>query len=87
MANYKILIRKSAAKELEKLPHKELKRIVTRIQELANNPRPAGVEKLSGFDRYRIRQGNYRIVYSIQDNELTVWIIKVGHRKEIYRNL
>lgn len=87
MANYKILIRKSAAKELEKLPHKELERVVIRIQALADNPRPAGVEKLSGFDRYRIRQGNYRIVYSIQDNELTVWIIKVGHRKEIYRNL
>jgi mRNA interferase RelE/StbE len=62
-----------------------LQRIMERIAWLADDPRPHGSEKLSGLERYRIRQGNYRIVYSIQDDELTVWIVKVGHRREIYR--
>lgn len=85
MENYKILIRKSAAKELESLPKRDLQRVVARIQSLAKNPRPTGAEKLAGDDRYSIRQGNYRIIYSIQDNELTVWIVKVGHRRKVYR--
>lgn len=87
MASYKIFLRKSAVKELDKLPAKELQRIVEQIQGLASNPRPPGAEKLSGDDRYRIRQGNYRIVYSIQDAELTVWVVKVAHRREVYRKL
>jgi len=87
VASYKILLRKSAARELDKLPAKELKRIVDRIQGLATNPRPPGAEKLSGDDRYRIRQGNYRIIYSIQDAELTVWVVKIGHRRDVYRKL
>jgi len=84
---YKIFFRKSAAKELQKVPQPYLGRIIKRIQLLANNPRPAGSEKLSGNDKYRIRQGHYRIVYSIQDLELTIWIVKIGHRRDIYRKI
>lgn len=86
MAAYKVFIKKSAAKELEDIPKSDLKKIVEKIQALAENPRPAGCEKLSAQERYRIRQGNYRIVYSIEDEVLTVWVVKVGHRREVYRN-
>jgi len=85
MAKYKIFIKKPAANELENIPKKDLKKIVKRIQSLAENPRPRGSQKLSAQERYRIRQGNYRIVYSIQDKELAVQIFKIGHRREIYR--
>ena len=86
MEKYKILIRKSAAKELDKIPKRDLQRITKRIKSLSKNPRPSGSEKLSGQERYRIRQGNYRIVYSIQDKEHSVWIVKIGHRGEVYRS-
>ena len=85
MANYKILIKPSAKKELEKLPKKDLQKIVNKIQNLAVNPRPAGCEKLSGDDKLRIRQGNYRIVYSIEDSALIVFVVKIGHRRDIYK--
>ena len=62
-----------------------LKKIIARIEKLADDPRPLGSEKLTGEELYRVRQGNYRILYSIQDNELTVWVIKIGNRKDIYR--
>lgn len=84
MAKYKIFIKKSVANELENIPKKDLKHIVKRIQSLEENPRPRGSQKLSAQERYRIRQGNYRIVYSIQDKELAVQIFKIGHRREIY---
>lgn len=86
MAKYKILIKESAVKELENIPKKDLKRIIKRIQSLAQNPRPHGSQKLSTQDRYRIRQDEYRIIYSIQEKEFTVHIYKVGHRREIYRS-
>lgn len=85
MAKYKIFIKKSVANELENISRKDLKHIVKRIQSLAENPRPRGSQKLSAQERYRIRQGNYRIVYSIQDKELAAQIFKIGHRREIYR--
>lgn len=85
MAAYSIHLKKSAVRELEDIPKRDLARIVERIRSLANDPRPPGSEKLSGQERYRVRQGNYRIVYSIQDEELTVWVVKIGHRREIYR--
>lgn len=84
MAEYKIFFKKSVEKDFDAIPKKNLKRIIKRIGELANNPRPPRCEKLTGQDRYRLRQGRYRIVYSIQDNKLTVWVVKVGHRKHIY---
>ncbi len=87
MARYRVLIKQSAAKELEALPNKKARqRVVARIRALADEPRPAGCEKLSGHhDRYRVRQGIYRVVYSISDKELLVFVVKVGHRKDVYR--
>lgn len=85
MASYSILFRESARKDLFSIPSKDLKRIMERIGSLAGNPRPMGCEKLTAQEKYRIRQGVYRIIYSIQDTELTVWVIKIGHRREVYR--
>ena len=85
MAEYDIYFKESVWKELKKVPKNDLKRILSRIEILGDDPRPTGCEKLTGHELYRVRQGNYRIVYSIQDNELTVWIIKVGHRRNVYR--
>ena len=85
MGRYKVFIRTSASKELAAIPKKSLQKIVDRIRCLKENPRPVGCEKLSAQERYRLRQGNYRIVYSIQDKEQSIHIVKIGHRKEIYR--
>jgi len=85
MAGYEIFFRESVWKELKKVPRADLKKILSRIEQLGNDPRPVGCEKLTSQELYRIRQGNYRVVYSIQDNKLTVWVVKVGHRKEVYR--
>jgi mRNA interferase RelE/StbE len=85
MAEYEIFFKDSVWKELKKIPKNDLKKIISRVEQLGNDPRPMGCEKLTDYELYRIRQGNYRIVYSIQDNELTVWVIKVGHRKDVYR--
>ena len=85
MASYKVYFKKSVDKDLKNIPKKDLRRIITKIGGLADEPRPQGCEKLTGQERYRLRQGRYRIVYSIQDKELTVWIVKIGHRKDIYR--
>ena len=84
MAAYKVFFKKSVQKDFDPIPKKDLKKILNRIAGLAENPRPAGCEKLTGKERYRLRQGRYRIVYSIQDDELIVWVVKVGHRKDIY---
>ena len=85
MAEYKILFKKSVQKDFNAIPKKDLKKILDRIELLAEDPRPLGCEKLTGQQRYRLRQGRYRILYSIQDDELTVWVVKVDHRKHIYR--
>jgi len=86
VAAYSILIKASAEKEIEKLPKPDRVRVVARILALAKAPRPPGCEKLAGYDdRYRIRQGILRIVYSIEDRELLVWIVRVAHRKDVYR--
>ena len=85
MAAYKVYFKASVEKDFTTIPKKDLKKILRRTAELADNPRPPGCEKLTGQERYRLRQGRYRIVYSIQDDELTVWVVKVGHRKDIYR--
>jgi len=86
VARYKLRIKKSAAKELEAIPRKsDRRRIVTRIEELADNPRPTGCKRLSGSERYRIRQGPYRIVYAIEDEHLVVYVVKIGDRKNVYR--
>jgi mRNA interferase RelE/StbE len=84
---YSIEIKKSAAREIEDLPLADRRRVVERIGTLAEDPRPPGCEKLAGGERYRVRQGDYRIVYSIEDQHLIVWIVKVGHRRDVYRSL
>ena len=86
METYKVLIKKSAAKELEKVPEKDRKKIIKNIRDLSLDPRPQGVKKLSGQEKYRIRQGNYRILYQIVDKELIIYDVGVGHRKDIFRN-
>ncbi len=86
MAKYKISVKKSAAKELEDIPKRDLQKIIKRIQLLAKNPRPLGSQKLSHKEQYRIRQGDYRIVYVIQEKELAIHLVKIGHRREIYRS-
>ena len=85
MAEYEVYFRESVWKDLRKIPKKDLRNTLKRIQDLSKDPRPVGCEKLTGQERYRLRRGKYRIVYSIQDYELTVWIVKVGHRKDVYR--
>jgi mRNA interferase RelE/StbE len=85
MGKYRIEIKKSAIKELNTIPRKDLKKIVLKISSLSDDPRPKGCVKLSGMERYRIRQGNYRILYSIDDEILVVYVVKIRHRKEVYR--
>ncbi len=85
MASYRLLIKPSAADELEALPRKERARIVARIRRLAPDPRPPGSEKLSGEEKYRVRQGNYRILYSVDDGGASVVVVKIGHRRDVYR--
>jgi mRNA interferase RelE/StbE len=85
MAKYKIEIKKSAEKELNNSPHNDLKKIIQEITNLAENPRPSDCKKLTGEEKYRIRSGKYRIFYLIEDNILMVYIIKIGHRRDIYR--
>lgn len=85
MAAYKLFFKKSVQKDFDSIPKKDLKRILSRIESLSEDPRPKGCEKLTGRERYRLRQGRYRILYSVQDDELTVWVVTVGHRKDIYR--
>jgi mRNA interferase RelE/StbE len=85
MAEYKIYFKESVEKDFRTIPKKYLQKILLRIEALAKDPRPAGHEKLTGQDRYRVRQGEYRIIYSIQNKDLTIWVVKVGHRKDVYR--
>ena len=85
MAVYSLFFKDSVRKDLDSIPINDLRRIMERIGSLAANPRPLGCEKLSGQEKYRLRQGNYRIIYSIQDTQLTVWVVKVGPRREVYR--
>ncbi len=86
MARYRIDIKRSAARELARIPKTDLRRIVRRIRSLARDPRPRGSEKLSAQERYRVRQGDYRVVYAIDDAERQVLIVKVGHRRDAYRS-
>jgi mRNA interferase RelE/StbE len=86
VAKYSLEIKRSASKEIERLPTKKDRRLVVdRILGLAEDPRPPGSEKLAGEDRCRVRQGLYRIVYEIDDTSRVVRIVKVGHRREVYR--
>lgn len=85
MASYSLYIKPSAGKELEALPARDRQRIVARIQALADEPRPPGCEKLSGEQKYRVRQGPYRVLYTVDDGAREVVVVKIGHRREVYR--
>ncbi|MGH2396807.1 MAG: type II toxin-antitoxin system RelE family toxin [bacterium] len=85
MDAYKLLIKPSAVKELETIPREDRRRIVRRIESLAADPRPPSCEKLSGEDKYRMRQGDYRIIYLVSDESREVIVFKIGHRREVYR--
>lgn len=85
MASYRLFIKASAAKELEALPARDRKRVATRIARLASDPRPPGAEKLSGHEKFRLRQGAYRVLYAIADDDTSVVIVKIGHRRDVYR--
>jgi mRNA interferase RelE/StbE len=85
VAKYNILIKPSAVKEIANIPKKDRLRIIQKIQGLTTNPRPKGCEKLTGENRYRIRQGVYRIVYSVSDRKLHIIVVKVGHRRDVYK--
>jgi mRNA interferase RelE/StbE len=84
-SRYELVFKKSVAKDLRPLPKQDIRRILERLASLAVDPRPAGCEKLTSAERYRIRQGIYRIVYEIQDRRLLVLIVKIAHRREVYR--
>ena len=86
MAKYEIVLRKSVRKDLEPIPKRDVRRILDDIAELAKNPRPPQSRKLSGSEKYRLQCGVYRVLYEIQDAILIVCIVKVGHRREVYRS-
>ena len=85
MAQYRVIIRKSVSKDMRGIPKTDARRIVAAIESLADAPRPQGAKKLSGQERYRIRQGNYRILYEIEDDRLIVCVVRVGDRRDVYR--
>ena len=85
MASYRIIFKQSVVKDLRPIPRRDVQRILKRIDSLADDPRPAGAEKLSGDEKYRIRQGDYRILYTSEDDIITVTIVKVGPRRDVYR--
>jgi mRNA interferase RelE/StbE len=86
MAKYRLVFKRSVAKDLRAFPNADVAAILQRVQTLADDPRPPGCEKLSTQERYRVRQGIYRILYEIQDRDLVVTVVKVGHRRDVYRN-
>jgi mRNA interferase RelE/StbE len=86
MAKYSLVFKKSVAKDLRNIPKKDIKRILKCVDLLCSNPRVEGCIKLSGQERYRVRQGVYRIIYEIQETELIVMVVKVAHRSIVYKN-
>ena len=85
MEKYEVIFKQSVAKDLRAIPVKDVSRILKRIEALKVKPRPSGVEKLSGQQKYRIRQGVYRIIYEIKNFELLIVVVKIGHRREVYK--
>ena len=86
MASYELVFKKSVAKDLRSIPKNDVARILKRIQALRENPRGEGCVKLSAQERYRVRQGVYRIVYEIRESELVIMVVKVGHRSAVYKS-
>ena len=86
MENYRIFIKKSAAKEIERIEKTDRIRIVEKIRSLSSDPRPSGSKKLSGQEKFRIRQGTYRILYQVIDDQLIVNVVRVGNRRDVYKD-
>lgn len=86
MAKFEVVFKQSVKKDFRRIPQKDVQRILARIEAFAEDPRPPGAEKLSAQERYRVRQGAYRILYEIQEEQLVVVVIKVGHRRHVYRS-
>ena len=86
MARYELQFKPSVAKDLRGVPRADVGRILARIGSLADDPRPPGAEKLSAQERYRIRQGSYRILYTISDAALIVEVVQIGHHRDVYRD-
>lgn len=86
MAGFRVVFRQSVRKDLRRIPRQDIQRILTRIEALAEDPRPPGAEKLSAQERYRVRQGVHRILYEIRDDELVVIVVKFGHRRHVYQS-
>ena len=84
MAKYEVVFKRSVYKDLKPIPKADVKRILARIDTLADDPRGPGCEKLSGQERYRVRQGVYRIVYEIVDERLIITVVKIAHRRWVY---
>lgn len=87
MAAYELRFKASVAKDLRGIPKTDIRRILASAEGLRSDPRPPGSQKLSGAEQYRIRQGNYRLVYSIDDAQRVVEVFRIGHRKDVYRDL
>ena len=85
MASYELRFKRSIRKDLRSIPPPDVKKILATIEQLANDPRPPGCEKLSAQERYRVRQGRYRIPYEVEDQHLIITVVKVAHRKHVYR--
>ncbi len=86
MASYRLTFKKSVTKDFRSISKNDVARILKRIEALTDDPRPVGSEKLSGQERFRVRQGVYRIIYEIRDEELVIIVVKVGHRRDVYRD-
>ncbi len=86
MRSYQLVFKKSVAKDLHSIPNKAIKQILKRINQLREAPRGAGCIKLSSQERYRVRQGCYRIIYEIKDAELIIIVVKIAHRKNAYKD-
>jgi len=86
MGKYEVRFRKSVGKDFARIPKRDAQRIIAAIAGLADDPRPPQSKKLSGSEKYRLRCGVYRVLYEIQDDVLVVCVVKVGHRREVYRN-
>ncbi len=85
MGRYRVVFRKSITRDMRRIPNRDLRRILDAIDALSEDPRPPGVEKLSGQERYRVRKGDYRIIYEVKDDQVIVVVVKIGHRKDVYR--
>ena len=85
MEKFEVVFKRSVARDLRQIPKKDVTRILKRIEALKMEPRPPGVEKLSGQEKYRIRQGVYRILYEIENDKLIIVVVKIGHRRHVYR--